>query len=126
MAALEAHAQARAGSAWVYIDEWGKLRNHYRSWHKMPAVLRELTFYGRHWGMTAIICPQRPYLVHPDVRNNCRNVVAFWMPGDSDRAVIADMCPVPLLDGRKPKEAIMQLQKRQAYIFKGREVIRYP
>lgn len=77
---------SRAGNCWLIVDEA------HRTW-RSTNISKEALYLGqvcRHRGVDLWLIAQRPFGIHPDLRENKTRVVAFRLEGRADQRWLGD------------------------------------
>lgn len=120
--AIESHWNSKEGNCYVVVDEFQALHDHYRSYQRYPAALKQLTSIGRHKGIIAIIGAQRPMVIPPTIRNNCARKVIFSLSGEADQKIIENEAPRNTVNGVKISRKISGLKKLHFIQIDGDEI----
>lgn len=119
IAAIEEFMRSGKRAAHVYCDEFAEVKAHFRSYERYPKSLQTLCSMGRHFGVTAWLCAQRPTMIHPNIRDNCKRKVVFKLNGARDARAMEDELPQKVYDGLPLSQAILQLPKLEAFMSYG-------
>lgn len=106
----------------VYMDEGGDLKDTYRHFDRFPWHIKMLTRKGRHKGITVWIATQRPQDVHPQLRNNCKEWIAFRCGSKNDAEIVAERSMIKSVDDVPLTQLLVTLPSRTFYRIVGGEI----
>lgn len=107
----------------VYIDEFNDFMDLpfvNGNGNNLPTELRLITRKGRHYGITAWIGAQRPFMIPPVIRNCFQRRFCFSLMGNQDRKLVVNESPVE--DQKEFTKSLLKLEKLEYVVITNNDI----